>query len=354
MFNKLTKLINSKSDYSTLNIVSDSANWALDTEANALEGVVKQLGINFIRNGSFPQDSKQCTYYMSQFVLGLDETYKTNNRIAVDYYHGLPGQSKEFDQMIEGLEKNKDKVSRIRVSQSIIENFLLNELKISREVVHRIPIGIDIDFFKFQTKEQREKIRKDLNIPLDAVVIGSFQKDGNGWEEGLEPKWVKGPDIFLKTINILKDKIPNLYVLLTGPARGYVKKGLEEMKVSYVHRFVENYLKELPPFYQALDLYIISSREEGGPKSILESMSSGVPLVTTRVGQAVDLVKHEQNAWMAEQEDFEQLAGFAMEALENKNRTEEVIISARKTAEENSYSSQLPLWKNFFTGYIKF
>jgi len=44
---------------------------------------------------------------------------------------------------------------------------------------------------------------------------------------------------------------------------------------------------------QALDLYIVASREEGEPKAILESMASGVPLVTTEVGQAMDFVEHE-------------------------------------------------------------
>ena len=105
------------------------------------------------------------------------------------------------------------------------------------------------------------------------MVIGSFQKDGKGWGEGNEPKLIKGPD-----------------VLLTGPARGYVKTGLESLKIPCKHLYLQDY-REIGKYYQALDAYLVTSREEGGPKGVLESMASGIPLISTRVGQAQDLVK---------------------------------------------------------------
>jgi glycosyltransferase involved in cell wall biosynthesis len=42
-----------------------------------------------------------------------------------------------------------------------------------------------------------------------------------------------------------------------------------------------------------MDIYIVTGWHEGGPKAVLESMAAGVPLVTTRVGQAMDLVQNE-------------------------------------------------------------
>ncbi len=50
---------------------------------------------------------------------------------------------------------------------------------------------------------------------------------------------------------------------------------------------------------------MIASRQEGGPKAALEAMATGVPLVTTRVGQAADLVEDGANGWMVEVEDVE-------------------------------------------------
>ena len=43
-----------------------------------------------------------------------------------------------------------------------------------------------------------------------------------------------------------------------------------------------------------LDVYVITSREEGGPKALLESLACGIPLITTNVGMAHDVIsKHD-------------------------------------------------------------
>ncbi|MBY7142193.1 glycosyltransferase family 4 protein [Virgibacillus sp. NKC19-3] len=47
-------------------------------------------------------------------------------------------------------------------------------------------------------------------------------------------------------------------------------------------------VKEMPYFYQALDLLVITSSNEGGPAPALEALSSGVPVLSTNVGY----VKH--------------------------------------------------------------
>ena len=47
-----------------------------------------------------------------------------------------------------------------------------------------------------------KKDKHNLGIPEDYTVIGSFQKDGKGWGEGLKPKLIKGPDILLKQLDL--------------------------------------------------------------------------------------------------------------------------------------------------------
>jgi glycosyltransferase involved in cell wall biosynthesis len=82
-------------------------------------------------------------------------------------------------------------------------------------------------------------------------------------------------------------------------------------------------------------------------------MASGVPLVTTRVGQAMDLVKHGQNAWMVEVEDAEGLAHWAEYVLVHRGSLTEVLSQGQKTAEANSYEAQIPLWRNFMQGFME-
>ena len=55
----------------------------------------------------------------------------------------------------------------------------------------KIPIGVDVHKYRSQLKYGSEDIRKKLGIGQDVTLIGSFQKDGNGWGEGLTPKAYK-------------------------------------------------------------------------------------------------------------------------------------------------------------------
>ena len=47
-------------------------------------------------------------------------------------------------------------------------------------------------------------------------MVGSFQKDGVGWAEGLEPKLIKGPDVLVAALELLKAEVPELFVVLTA------------------------------------------------------------------------------------------------------------------------------------------
>jgi len=225
---------------------------------------------------------------------------------------------------------------------------LLLETGIDTDKVHVIPIGVELERFPLRTRDDRMTVRKVLGIPAEATVIGSFQKDGSGWGDGQEPKWIKGPDIFLRVLERLRPDCPRLHVLLTGPSRGYVKTGLARLGIPCTHVQMARYA-DMTGAYHALDLMLVCSREEGGPKAVLESLACGVPLVTTRVGQAADLVRHKVNGWIAEAEDVEALARWSLEALQAEDDTLlPLIAEGRRTAEANSRAQQLPLWQRFF------
>ena len=199
----------------------------------------------------------------------------------------------------------------------------------------------------------KKSARAELGIPQSAFVVGSFQKDGVGWGDGMEPKLIKGPDIFVETMKRLKKDIPELFVLLSGPARGFVKKGLDEAGIPYWHGYLKAY-PDIATLFQALDLYVVASRQEGGPKAILESMSSGVPLVTTRVGQAMDLVKHGENAFMVGVVDVDALASYSLQVYRAAQADLQPMLAAgRRTAEANIYESQIPLWAEFMKGFVE-
>ena len=52
---------------------------------------------------------------------------------------------------------------------------------------------------------------------------------------------------------------------------------------------------------------IINSNLEGGPYSVLESLASGVPVISTKVGLAQELIKKNYNGFLVNKMDYRNL-----------------------------------------------
>ena len=226
------------------------------------------------------------------------------------------------------------------------------ETGVAPEKVHRIPIGIDVEAFAFRSEADRIAARRSLGLPESAFVVGSFQKDGVGWGDGSEPKTIKGPDVLLAVVERLRDRVPELEVLVTGPSRGYVLAGLARLGVRHRHVLLPS-VEAVAEAYAAIDACLVTSRDEGGPRAALEAMATGVPLVTTRVGQAADLVRHGENGWLAEIDDVEGLVeATARVASAPAEELSRVLREGRATAEENSYDALRPRWRELLRGFV--
>ena len=85
----------------------------------------------------------------------------------------------------------------------------------------------------------------------------------------VSPKLIKGPDIFISKIKKLSKQKKNLKVVLTGKRRAYVINQLKKYNIDFAY-FEMTSFKTLNELYNILDLYMVTSRVEGGPQAILE------------------------------------------------------------------------------------
>jgi glycosyltransferase involved in cell wall biosynthesis len=338
-------------DYTRLFIVSDAAGWVLTHEAEELMTVCNSIDISATITSQPDSARNQCIFHHDRYFLLNRAWQRGNNRLALAYYHGIPGTGyPEFDQCYEAFRASHECISRVQVSNKEMQKIIL-ATGIAPGKVFLIPIGINLDYFPFRDSAGQSAARLKWGIPQSAFVVGSFQKDGAGWGDGDEPKLVKGPDVFLETMRMIKGTVPELFVLLSGPSRGYVKRGLEKIGIPFRHVYLNTYI-EMGSLYQSLDLYLVTSRQEGGPKAVLESMATGVPLVSTRVGQAVDLIEHGRNGWLAQVADSEGLAFAVQQVYEQHSHLGQVLYDARCTAENTAYPALHGMWLEFMEGFV--
>lgn len=311
--------------------VTEKADWAI-----RWVGEYIKMGIDDERQGFISLTTKpakvahRVVHFGSQYMwLSWGRHMATNNRFVTSFFHGKPEDGPDAARHIDEFLASTGRLSKIVVSASLIERRLTG-WGVDPTKLERIPIGCDTAHFKPPRPEERNRARARIGVPDGAICIGSFQKDGVGWGDGMEPKMIKGPDVFVEAVRQLARDLP-VFVVLTGPARGYVKANLEKHGIPYHHTFLDDY-KDVAGFHHALDLYLVTSREEGGPMALMEAMASHVPVVSTRVGQAEDLIHDGVTGGLVDSDDIDGLCEKARALLQRPpDIAQENLTAARRT-----------------------
>jgi len=320
--------------------ISDRSDWVIKDIGNALYNYLPDHQIKVtnvylgIRN-SIVHYGSITSFLTSKRI----KSPHKSNKIIVSWFHVLDG-----DKRVELLYKVIPIVDIWHTASHLTKQKMI-QIGIPIERIIVIPLGIDTTQFMPVSREKKINYQKKFSVPDGAIVLGSFQKDGCGWNAGLEPKLEKGPDIFCDIVEQLSKKY-NIYVLLTGPSRGYVKKRLNFAKIPFHHDYLDNPVN-ITKYFQAIDLYLVCSREEGGPKAILESLACGVPLVSTKVGMASDVITHGENGFLADIEDFDELYILSKKIIDSP-------LLAKKFSLNGVTSIQKYNWKIISNDYAKY
>jgi hypothetical protein len=179
---------------------ADSINgWVLEQIAAVLrEEISRQFGIE-MRVTPSPWHLRDTLIHFGDRYLFLTpegERLHPSNRLIVTWFHGALSNP-EFAPLYQVLARRR--VDQVLTSCATSRQSLIAG-GVSAERIATIPIGVDLRPFTPVTTARRAASRTRLNIPLDAICVGSFQKDGVGWGDGEQPKWVKGPDVFVAMI----------------------------------------------------------------------------------------------------------------------------------------------------------
>ncbi len=333
--------------HSCLFVVGDRLGWSIDDDRARLVATANRLGYKVGPNSLLRFARRQSVFQHNHFNALQSRWLDSSHRLGLSYFHGRPDTPgyPEFDRAYAALRRSAARIHRVQVTHAEMHALVVGA-GVEAERVFRIPIGIDIERFPFAAERTRS-----FEIPDSAFVIGSFLKDGVGMDDGFEPKLLKGPDTFVAVVSRLREAIPELFVLLTGPARGYVRRELDRRGVPHRHMLLEE-RQDLAWAYAAVDVCLVSSRQEGGPKAVLEAMASGVPLVTTRVGQATELVVDGENGLLADVDDVDALVEAVERVYGDGELRAKLRAAGRETAEAHAEERLDPLWGQLLDGFV--
>lgn len=207
-----------------------------------------------------------------------------NKKVVCSIYHieNFSKNSVEVNKIIE-LDKFVDAYHTISIKTK-------DELdKITEKPVYYIPLWVNQNIW-YHIKNKKD-LRVKYNFGNEDFLVGSFQRDTES-KDLSSPKLVKGPDIFINIVKNLYKENKNLKVVLTGKRRQYVISELKKNKIPFKYFEMTNF-EMLNELYNVLDLYLVTSRIEGGPQALVECGQTKTPILSTKVGIADQILAPE-------------------------------------------------------------
>ncbi|QED36527.1 glycosyltransferase [Antarcticibacterium arcticum] len=205
------------------------------------------------------------------------------------------------------------------VSQSILNN-----------IKPKIPVqtllnGVNTAHFKHDPKFNNE-IRQSYNIPENSVVIGNIAVFR---EQKAIPDWLRAFK------EILKNN-PDVYGILVGagPKEEEIKELVKNLNLE--ERLILTGLQtNTIAYFSAMDIFMMSSAFEGLPIALLEAMSSGCAIVSTRAGGVVEAIRDEKDGLLCEVGDWKCLALKCSLLIQDSGRRDNFQKAARERVIES-------------------
>ena len=151
----------------------------------------------------------------------------------------------------------------------------------------------------------------------------------------------KGLDLGLRALAQLKDLDWHWSIAGDGPQMEPLQSLARELGISERVTFLGWQSKEdLAQAYQQANLFLFPSRHEGMPNAVLEAMSSGLPVVATRIAGSEELVLDGETGLLVPSEDVDALRDALRTVLSDAVLREKMGTASRLRVErEYSWES---------------
>jgi len=122
-------------------------------------------------------------------------------------------------------------------------------------------------------------------------------------------------------------------LVMFGSAKPSYRSLEQKFKVHYLGRFNDDV--SLALVYAAVDVFVAPSIQDNLPNTVLEALSCGTPCVAFKIGGMPDLIEHQQNGYLAQPFDVDDLAQGIVWVLQNSERHQKLCDRARQKAEQD-------------------
>lgn len=185
--------------------------------------------------------------------------------------------------------------------------------------VRVVPLGLELGSLLTMRRGCR-RLLEEIGVGPEAVTVGFVGR----------LVAVKDPATLIRAVAIAARSIPQLHLIIAGDGelRSALSACARDAGVADRTHFL-GWCTDLAALYSAMDVFALTSLNEGTPVSLIEAMAAGVPAIATHVGGVPDVIEHGVNGLLVAPREPAAMAGAIVEMLSDRARAGELAHTAR-------------------------
>lgn len=205
--------------------------------------------------------------------------------------------------------------------------------------------GIDSDIWR--KENGRPVLREELHIPDNCMIVGTVAR--------IAQKHKDLPSFYEVAADVHK-RLPNVRFVIVGDGHGRLLEDAQRIVAGLGLKDVIHFTghrTDLLDIYASFDLFLMTSRTEGLPNTVLEAMAMEVPVVSTRVAGVPELITNDETGQLCPIGDVDGLADRVFELLNDENKREKIAKKARQRIDADfSFKNRVLALEDYYEHFI--
>ncbi|MCH8911370.1 MAG: glycosyltransferase [Chloroflexi bacterium] len=198
------------------------------------------------------------------------------------------------------------------------------DLGVPANKVRVVRSGIDLDAYGVSLK--RTEIRSELGLTGDhhlVLYVGRLRR-------------VKGVEHGIRAFASASAQHENMHMALAGEGEqlGYLRNLANELGISERISFL-GVRNDLPDLFSAADSVLMPSLNEGFPRTAIEAMAAGKPVIATRVGGTPEAIVEGETGILVPSADIDAMASALVKLVGDRGLQSRLGKAGRRRAEQN-------------------
>jgi glycosyltransferase involved in cell wall biosynthesis len=212
----------------------------------------------------------------------------------------------------------------VEVNSEIGGRAIERDLGVPSEKIELVRSGLDLSVFS--SANRRDELRSEFGVTADQHLIVYMGR----------LRTVKGVEFGIRAFATALEQLPNIRMVLTGEGdqRNFLSSLVSKLGISEQVEFL-GVRNDVPELLGAADSVLMPSLTEGFPRTAIEAMAAGKPVIATNVGGTPEAIIDDETGILVPARDSDALASAIVRLVGDSDLQARLGAAGRERAAQN-------------------